>query len=116
MKLKTNYQILVFSDHMCSQYKISEVENNICDHAKYITTPELNKFTAEKFTARLKQVNLVHKTDFDNKLPSFNRKITSNMTKYLEVRAQQIVRPLTSLHATCTQRVFCVHVNQSKCP
>ena len=116
MKLKTNYQILVFSDYKCSQYKISEVENKIRDHAKYITTPELNKFTAEKFTARLKQVNLVHKTDFDNKLPSFNRKITSNMTKYLEVRAQQIVRPLTSLHATCTQRVFCVHVNQSKCP
>ena len=35
--------------------------------------------------ARLKQANLVNKTDFDNKLISFNRKITSNKTKYLEV-------------------------------
>ena len=36
--------------------------------------------------ARLKQVNLVNKTDLDNKLIRFNRKITSNKTKYLEVQ------------------------------
>ena len=34
--------------------------------------------------AKLKQTNLVRKTDFDNKLISFNRKITSNKNKYLE--------------------------------
>ena len=45
----------------------------IPDHAKYITTPEFNKLTAENFTARLKQVNLVNKTDFDNKVKSFNK-------------------------------------------
>ena len=36
--------------------------------------------------ARLKQADLVNKTDFDNKLTSFNRQITSNKTKNLEVQ------------------------------
>ena len=34
--------------------------------------------TGKNFAARLTQVNLVSETDFDNKLISFNRKITSN--------------------------------------
>ena len=41
--------------------------------------------TAEHFAARLAQANLLTKTDVDNKLSSFNRKITSNKTKYLLV-------------------------------
>ena len=45
--------------------KISEVENKNLNHDKYITTPEFNKLTAENFTARLKQANLVNKNDFD---------------------------------------------------
>ena len=65
--------------------KISAVENKIPNHDKYVTTPEFNKLTAENFTARLKQANLVTKSYFD-KLTSFNRKITSNKTKYLEVQ------------------------------
>ena len=65
--------------------KIGEVDNKISDHAKYITTQEFNKLTAENFAARLKQANLVSKTDFDNKPRTFNRNITSNKTKYLEV-------------------------------
>ena len=65
---------------------ISEVDNKIPDHPKYITIPGFNKLTAENFTARLKQANLVIKTDFDNKITSFNRKINSNKTKYLEVQ------------------------------
>ena len=32
------------------------------------------------------QANLEAKTDFDKELTSFNRKITSNKTKYLEVQ------------------------------
>ena len=60
--------------------KISEVENKISVHAKCITIEEFNKLAAENFAARLKQINLVKKTDFDNKLISFNRKITSNKT------------------------------------
>ena len=39
---------------------------------------------AEDFAARLKQAHLVNKTDFDNKLRSFNKRITSNKTRYLE--------------------------------
>ena len=66
--------------------KISEVDNKIPDSAKYITTPEFKKLTAEYFTATLKQTDLVNKIDFDNKLTRFNRKITSNKTKYFEVQ------------------------------
>ena len=62
--------------------KISEVENKIPDNSKYITSQEFNKLTAEHFTARLKQADLVDKTDFDNKPTSF----TSNKTKRLEVQ------------------------------
>ena len=68
--------------------KISEVENKIPNHDKYITTPEFNKLTAESFAARLKQADLVNKTDFDNKRASFNKRITSNKIKHLEVRKE----------------------------
>ena len=37
----------------------------------------ISKLTGENFAAKLKQANLVSKTHFDNKLISFNRKITS---------------------------------------
>ena len=66
--------------------KISEVENKIPYHPNYITTQGFNKLTAENFAERLKQANLVSKTDFYNKLTSFNRTITSNKTKYLEIQ------------------------------
>ena len=65
--------------------KISEVENIIPDCAKYLTTQKFIKLTIENFAARLTQTNLVSKTDFDNKVISFNRKITSNKKKYSEV-------------------------------
>ena len=41
-----------------------------------ITTQDFNKLTAEQFTSRLKEADLVSKTDSDNKLIRFNRKIT----------------------------------------
>ena len=66
--------------------KISEFENKIHNHNKYITTPEFNKIILENFTGRLKQAELVGKTHFDDKLTSFNRKSSSNKTKYLEVQ------------------------------
>ena len=66
--------------------KIIEVENKISDHATCITTQEFNKLTTKNIAARLKQANLVSRTDFDNKLISFHRKITSNKTKYLKVQ------------------------------
>ena len=55
--------------------KISQVENKIPDNSKYITTQEFNKLTAENFA------DLVNKTVFDNKLISFNSRITSNKAK-----------------------------------
>ena len=58
--------------------KISEVENKIPDNSKHITTQEFNKLTAENLEARLKQADLVNKTDFDNKLTNFNKRINSN--------------------------------------
>ena len=36
------------------------------NHAKYITTLELNKLTAKKFVVRLKQANLARKRNIDN--------------------------------------------------
>ena len=45
-----------------------------------------NKLTLENCVARLKQVNLVNKTDFDDKLKILNRKITWNKTKYVLVK------------------------------
>ena len=69
--------------------KISEIENKIPDNSKYIFIQQCNMLTAENFAARLKQANLVSKTDFDNKLTTFNRRITSNKTKYLEVEKKK---------------------------
>ena len=66
--------------------KISEVENKIPDNSTYITTQEFNTLMAEAFAGRLKQADFVNKTDFDNKLTSFNKQITSNKTKHLEVQ------------------------------
>ena len=60
--------------------KITEIEKKLTDqnYDKYITTPELNTLAAGIFYARLAQANLVTKTEFDAKLFSLNRKITSN--------------------------------------
>ena len=65
--------------------KISELENRSTDHNhdKYITTPEFNTLAADVFNSRLVQANLITKTDFDAKLSSRNRKITSNKSKHL---------------------------------
>ena len=41
---------------------------------------------AANFEVRLMQADLVNKTDFNNKITSFNRRITSNKTKHLEVQ------------------------------
>ena len=66
---------------------VNEIGKKITDHShdKYITTPELNKLTAENFAARLAQANLVTKTNFDNKLIKRNKMITSSKTKNLIV-------------------------------
>ena len=58
----------------------------IPDNSKYITNREFKKMTAENFQARLKQTDLVNKTHFHDKRISFNKQITSNKTKTVEVQ------------------------------
>ena len=65
--------------------KINEREKKLTDHNhdQYITAPEFNTLAADVFNARLVQANLTTKTDFDAKLSSLNRKITTDKAKHL---------------------------------
>ena len=85
-------RLVIWSKKTYFKTNINETKKKITDHDhdKYITTPEFNKLTSESFTARLKQtnlasksdiVNLVRKTDFDNKLKS----VTSNKNELNEL-------------------------------
>ena len=67
--------------------KVTKIEKKLTDHNhdEYITTPEFNDLAARVFAARLKQANLVPKTDLDDKLKSINQKINSNKVKHLLV-------------------------------
>ena len=58
--------------------KVTEIENklNNHNHNKYIDISEFNKLTADVFNARIAQVNLITKTDFDTKLSSLNKETT----------------------------------------
>ena len=62
--------------------KISDVKNKIHHNSsKFITTEEFTKATADNLAARLKQADLVNKTNFYNTLTSVNRRINSNKAK-----------------------------------
>ena len=67
--------------------KLLKLKKKLTDHNhdKYIITPECNTLAVSVFNARLAQENLITKTDFDAKLWSLNRKITSNKSKHLLV-------------------------------
>ena len=78
LKQKVKYQALVV------QPKIDKILTDH-NHGIYITTPEINKLTAENFPARLKHANLVTKTDFDDKLKNLHQRINLNITKHLRV-------------------------------
>ena len=60
--------------------KITEIGKKLTNHNhdKYVTTPEFNTLAADVFNARLAKANLITKTDFEAKLSSLNKKITSN--------------------------------------
>ena len=64
--------------------KITGIENKLKNHNhdKYVATSGFNTLAANVFNARLAQVNLITKTDFDAKLSNLNRKITGNKTKH----------------------------------
>ena len=75
--------------------KFSEIENKITTYGdKYIATQEFNNLTSEKFTVRLAQAHLASKsyianfakeTDFDDKLKTLNKDVTSNKTHHILV-------------------------------
>ena len=67
--------------------KITEIQNKVNDHNydKHIANPEFNTMVASVFSARLARANLITKTDFDAKLKSLSKTITSNKTKHLLV-------------------------------
>ena len=67
--------------------KITDIENKVNNHNhdKYVASSEFNTLAANVFNARLGQVNLITKTDFDAKLSSLNKKITANKTKVIIV-------------------------------
>ena len=60
--------------------RVTEFENKLNDHNhdKYIDTSAFNKLAGDVFNARITQVNLVTKTDFDAKLLGLNIKIIQN--------------------------------------
>ena len=70
--------------------KRSKIEKKVSDndHDKYIATSEFNVLATRSFNARLAQVDLVTKKDFDVRLQSLNKKITSNKTKHLHVETE----------------------------
>ena len=55
------------------------------EEAVYIDALDFDKLATDVFNARLAQANLVTKTDFEAKLSSLNRKITSNKSKHILV-------------------------------
>ena len=67
--------------------KVTEIEIKLTNHNhdKYIDTSEFNKLAADVFNVRLAQSKLITKTEFDSKLSSLNRNITSNKSKHLLV-------------------------------
>ena len=81
--------------------------------SKNVADTTFNRLTAENFTARLKQANLVTKTDFDKKLVSFNRKIPSNKTKYLEVQ-KKLNDLITNDHISFLGRIYYTSNDGSK--
>ena len=60
--------------------KVTELESklNNHNHNKYIDTPGFNKLASDVFNARLAQVNLITKTDFDANLSRINKEIIEN--------------------------------------
>ena len=52
--------------------KLLKLRITYLHNSKYISSEEFSKLTVENVKARLKEDDLVNKTDFDNKLTSFN--------------------------------------------
>ena len=68
------------------------------NHGKYITAPEFNTLAADVFNARLAQVNLVTKTNFDNCVSSLESKIAANKTKNESIENE--LKKLKTFHSS----------------
>ena len=66
--------------------KIRQVENKISDNSIYITTQKCDMLMTEKSAARLKPADQWSILTLIKKVTSFNKRITSNKTKHLEVQ------------------------------
>ena len=84
--------------------KVSELEKKLTvhNHDKYTTAPKFNTLAASVFNARLAQANLITKKDFDAKLSSLNRNITSNKSKHLLVQNElKMLKTFDSSYFIC---------------
>ena len=101
--------------------KINETGKEITDHDqsnKYIATQEFNELTAEKFSAWLKQANLLSKSNIANfvKRTDFNKKLkanTSNKNEFNElsknvkaISTKRLTKYLISLIFLMEQNLF----------
>ena len=83
------YQIqVVYWLQLFWMQKLLKLRITYLHNSKYISSEEFSKLTAENVKAKLKEDDLVNKTDFDNKLTSFNWRISSNKTKHSEVQKE----------------------------
>ena len=75
--MKIKYILLVIQE--TKETQITEIQQKLTGHGhdRYIATLEFNSLAAGIFDARLKQADLVTKTDFDDKLRNLNQKIIS---------------------------------------
>ena len=81
--------------------KATEIENKLNNHnhdINYDNNQEFDEWTADVFNARISQVNLITKADFDAKLWSINRKITQNKTKKLHVENE--LKKIKTFHSS----------------
>ena len=62
----TRSLVVIYSTKLTITQKLMKLKITDQNHAKYITTLELNKLTAKKFVVRLKQANLARKSNIDN--------------------------------------------------
>ena len=72
----------------------------------FLLSPSIKGLTVEKFAARLREANLVNKTNFDNKIICLNRKVTSNKTKYLEVQIYKLNSSTTKDYNLFLGRIY----------
>ena len=87
-----------------AEKKIPDTRNLVTTTAKYITTQEFNKLTAKNFVARIKEADLVNRTD---------RRITSNKTKNLEIQ-KKLNRVITKDYNYFLCRIYFTSNNGSQ--